>query len=253
MSKAKTRIGTPTADSTRLKMRGKNTLEDVVGVLSFTETFYFIATGRVPSPVQTKCFDACLTILMDHGITGTALVTRLVHQAVPNDIQVPLAAGLLMVGNLHVGTMAGAGRLLKEGMEAGGGREWAADAVARFGAQKRRIPGFGHKHYNPIDPRAQRLFDVAREAGVEGNYIALMQILEKEIEKAMGRHLTLNVTGAMGAVLCEIEFPAELMRAVAVIGRAAGLVAHIREEMEDDTMRAVQAFVNSEIEYEDPL
>jgi len=41
----------------------------------------------MPTPSQTKCLDACLTVLMDHGITPNALVARLVHDSVPEDLQ----------------------------------------------------------------------------------------------------------------------------------------------------------------------
>jgi len=158
-----------------------------------------------------------------------------------------------MVGSKYVGTMAGVGRLLNEGLAKGGDpRAWAAETVARFRENKRHIPGFGHPYYRPTDPRAVRLFEVAEQAAVAGRHIELLEILGEEIDKAAGRHLTLNVTGAMGALLCEIEFPVEVMRAVAIIGRAGGLVAHIREEKSNNVTREVVDFVNSEVEYEDP-
>lgn len=252
MSSVKTHIGTPTSDTERMKMRGKDTLTEIVGERSFSETFFFIVTGRMPEGGELRCFDACLNILMDHGITPNALVARLAHDSAPEDIQVPMAAALLMVGNRFAGTMVGAGRLLAEGMAAGGDpRAWAAETVARHRADKRRIPGFGHPYYYPEDPRAARLFQIAEDSDLEFKHIEMIKILGEEIDKASGKHLTLNVTGAMGAVLSEIGFPAEMMRGVAVIGRAAGLVAHIHEERNNPIAPEVVRFVNS-IEYEDP-
>ena len=252
MSDARTTIGTPTSDTERMRMRGKDTLTEIVGERTFSETFFFIVTSRMPSAAELKCFDACLNILMDHGITPNALVARLAHDSAPEDIQVAMASALLMVGNKFAGTMVGAGRLLAEGMAAGGDpREWAAETVARHRATKRRIPGFGHPYYYPDDPRAARLFQIAEDAGLECKNIDLIKILGEEIDKASGKHLTLNVTGAMGAVLSEIGFPAELMRSVAVIGRAAGLVAHIYEESQNPIVPEVVKLVNS-IPYEDP-
>ena len=61
----------------------------------------------------------------------------------------------------------------------------------------------------------------------------------------------MNVTGALGAVLSEIAFPFEVMRSVAVISRAAGLVAHIYEEKKNPVVPAVSEFVYG-IDYEDP-
>lgn len=252
MARATTRIGSNHTDTKRLQIRGRDTLTEIAGRRTFSETFFLIVAGRLPDAAEAACFDACLTILMDHGLTSSAVVARLTHDAVPDDIQVPVAAGLLLVGNRHVGTMAGAGRLLAEGMAAGGdAHAWAAETVASFRADGRRIPGFGHAHYRPEDPRASRLFEVAEQQGCKGDHISLIHVLGEEIDKAAGRHLTLNVTGAMAAVLGEIGFPVEAMRGVAVVARAAGLVGHIYEEKSNHLTRDIVDFVETEIAYED--
>jgi len=233
-----TEIGSTHSQTDVLTIRGRNTLSEIVGEKSFTETFFFIVTGKMPSAGQTICFDACLTILMDHGLTPSALVARLTADSVPEDMQVAVSAGLLLVANRHVGTMSGAGRLLADGAaHKGEPRSWAAKIVADHRSQKKRLPGFGHPHYYPDDPRAVRLFEVARDAGCYGRHMELIKLLEEEIEASMGKHLPLNVTGAMAAVLGEIGFPVEAMRGVAVVGRAAGLVAHIVEEKQTGLAR----------------
>jgi citrate synthase len=247
-----TRIGTPTSETTKFRMRGKDVLSEIVGHKSFTEAFYFIVSGREPTPGEVRILDACLIILMDHGLTPNALVARLVEDSMPGDVQVPVAAGLLMIGNKFVGTMAGAGQILSEAMAHDGDkREWLAATVARYRADKRFIPGFGHPYYKPEDPRAARLFEIARSNGAEGKYIELVGMLGEEVDKVAGRHLTLNVTGALGAALNEIGFPVDVMRSVAVIGRAAGLVAHIHEEKNNPVVPAVVEFING-IDYVDP-
>ena len=252
MTKPTTRIGTPTSDTGRFRMRGKDVLTEVVGVKSFSETYYFIVTGREPTPGEVAIFDSCLIILMDHGITPNALVARMVEESVPTDIQVPVAAGLLMVGNKYAGTMVGTGEFLRDCMAHDGDKQqWLADTVAGYRAQKRFVPGLGHPYYKPEDPRAERLFEIARNNGAAGDYIELVKMLGAEVDKAAGRHLTLNVTGALGAVLNEIGFPVEVMRAVSVIGRAAGLVAHIYEEKQNPVVPAVVEYVNG-FEYLDP-
>lgn len=245
MTKPATRIGTPTSDTGRFRMRGKDVLSEIVGEKSFSEAFYFIVTGRELAPERIRVFDACMVVLMDHGLTPTALVARLVHDSLPDDVQLPMVAGAMMVGGKFAGTMAGAGALFREGADAEGDkREWAAGVVRRFRERKAFIPGYGHPYYFPTDPRTDRIFEIAEEAGCEDGYIALSRLVGEEIEKARGKPLTLNVTGALGAVLNEIGFPVEVMRSVAAVGRAAGLVAHVREEMTDPIAPAVVDFVN---------
>jgi citrate synthase len=247
----RTKIGTPMSQIDRLVFRGKNTLSDLVGKASFTECVFLGITGKMPTAQQTKVLDACLVILIDHGITPSALVARLVADSVPTDIQVPMAAGLLMVGNKFMGTIAGCGALLAEGIKSDRVPEqWAAETVADHIKRGRRMPGFGHPAYFPDDPRTVRLFEVAKEAGLPGNYIRLVKLLEKEIETQGKRRVPLNATGAIGALLCEIGLPVVSMRGVAVISRSAGLLAHAIEEVETGATPEVMSLVTEAIPYE---
>ena len=137
----KTKIGTPMEQIDRLVFRGKNTLPDLVGKVTFTEATFLGVTGRLPTPQQTKILDACLVILIDHGITPSALVARLVADTVPTDIQVSMAAGLLTIGNKFMGTIAGCGALLSEGVRSDRAPEqWAADTVADHIKRNRMAP-----------------------------------------------------------------------------------------------------------------
>jgi hypothetical protein len=164
--KLATGIGTPTTDTHRLLLRGKDTLRDLVGKVTFTESIFLAVTGTLPAASQTRILDACLVILMDHGITPSALVTRLVADSVPTDLQIPIAAGLLTVGNKFIGTMAGAGALLQKGVTSGLAPEaWAAETVAEYITTKRRFPGFGHPDYFPDDRPRQTARGRDREAG----------------------------------------------------------------------------------------
>ena len=113
------------------------------------------------------------------------------------------------------------------------------------------MPGFGHPHYAPEDPRAQRLFQVAEEAGCAGRGIAAIKALGAAVDAEAGRHLTLNVTGGMAAVLTDIGFPVEAMRGVAVVGRAAGLVGHIIEEKENSLARPLIRYADETFSVDD--
>jgi citrate synthase len=248
----KTRIGTHTTEIDRLVFRGKDTLKDLVGKVSFTECTFLAVTGRMPSGQQTRILDACLVILMDHGITPSALISRLVADTVPDDIQIPIAAGLLTIGNKFMGTIAGAGTLLSRGVASGTAPEtWAAETVADYLKANRRFPGYGHPAYTDHDPRTVRLFAVAEEVGVPGKYVALARLIETEIARQGGRRLPLNATGAIGALLCEIGFPVPAMRGVAVISRTAGLLAHAIEELETGSAGMALSVVQKAIPYSD--
>jgi len=242
-----------TSDAQTITVRGKDLVNELIGRYSFTEILYFLITDRFPSAGQTRVLDACLVTLMEHGFTPTSLVARLIHDSVPGEAQVAMSAGLLAIGSVFVGTMEGCGRILRAGLAAGGDLdEYCRRVVAEHRAAKRALPGFGHPFHKPDDPRPPRLFKVAAEAGMKGDHIALLQRLNAEIDRAFGRHLTINATGAIGALLLEIELPPEAMRGIAVVSRSGGLVGHLLEEQRTHSARKLWALAEEHIPYEDP-
>src|SRR5256885_348762 len=125
-----TRIGTPTSDVSRLVMRGRDVLTELLGKMTFSEAFYFIVTGKDIERKKLPVIDACMIVLMDHGITPTAIVARLLADALPGQSQVGIAAGTMMIGEKLVGTMTGMGSLLLEGVASGKEpRMWARETA----------------------------------------------------------------------------------------------------------------------------
>ena len=238
-----------TSDATSITIRGQSLVDDLIGRRSFTEMVYWLTVGREAGPRETKVLDACLVTLMEHGFTPSAMIARIVADSVPEQIQVPMAAGLLAIGSVFVGTMEGTARLLAEGIDAPDPQAWARETAAAYLDTKRPLPGFGHPHHKPDDPRSPRLFAVAREAGVEGRYIALLETLAAAVDAHAGRHLTVNATGAIGALLLEIGVPVEVMRAMAVISRCGGLAGHIVEEHATKSARTIWRAAEAAVPY----
>jgi citrate synthase len=247
----KTRIATSDAQS--ITVRGRDLVNELIGKHSYTEVLFFLIQNRMPNAGETRVLDACLVTLMEHGLTPSAIVTRLVADNVPDEPQAALAAGLLTVGNVFVGTMEGCARILKIGVETGGdAAAYCRDVVDAHRQDRRALPGFGHPIHKPDDPRPPRLFAIAAEAGCEGRYIALLKQLGAELDRRAGRHLTINATGAIAALLLEIGLPAESLRGIAVVSRAGGLVGHLLEERATHSGRAIWELVDGAIAYEDP-
>jgi citrate synthase len=250
MSDIKTHIAT--ADATSITVRGRDLVRDLMGKVGFTAMIYFLLAGRMPTENQIKVLDACLVTLMEHGWTPTSLIARLAFDSVPSEMQVGIAAGLLAVGNILAGTMEGCGRILAAGVGQSDPQAYCRSVVAEHRAQKKALPGFGHPIHKPDDPRPPRLFAIAREAECEGRYIALLQQLSAELDRAAGRHLTINATGAIAALLLEIGLPPQVMRSIAVISRACGLAGHLAEERETHAARRIWQLVEECIPYEEP-
>lgn len=248
MTKPSTRIGRHTVD--KIYIRGESLVDDLIGKLSFTEMMYFQLMGAKPTAAQTKILDAVLVTLMEHGITPSVIATRMIYDSCPEAVQAAVAAGLLGVGSTFIGTMEGCAANLEEILSAPEGEAARAKAIAqRVRAARKAIPGFGHPHHKPDDPRSPRLLQVAEEAGVPGRHIRALRLLAKEVDEAWGRHLTINATGAVAALLGEIGIPQPIMRGIAVISRSAGLVGHIREEQQVSTARHIWDAASEAVPY----
>lgn len=241
-----------TSDATSITVRGKNLVNELVGHRTFTEMVFFALVHRMPEPGETKVLDACLVVLMEHGWTPSSLVTRLMADSTPGQAQVAIAAGLLAVGDVFAGTMDGCARLLAAGVDVPDTEAWCRETAAYHRANKLPLPGFGHPFHKPDDPRPPRLFAVAKEAGHSGRYVALLQQLGVAFDAAAGRHLTINATGAIAALLLEIGVPPVAMRAVAVVSRAGGLAGHVVEEKQKPAAREIWRLAEHGVPYAEP-
>ena len=237
-----------TSDLTSITVRGRDLVNELVGEMSFTEMLYFLSTGRKPDAGQAKVLDACLVTIMEHGTNPSTIVSRLIADTVPDEPQVAIAAGLLAVGGVFAGTSEQCAAVLLQLKKDGDVRKTAERLIA----SGQPIPGFGHLHHKPDDPRTPKLFAVAEKAGVKQDHMRLLRALGKAIDEIKGRHLTINATGAIGACLLEIGLPPEVMRGIAVVSRAGGLIGHLLEEQRTHVARRVWALVDRDVPYEDP-
>jgi citrate synthase len=85
-----------------------------------------------------------------------------------------------------------------------------------------------------------------------GGHIALLRTLGEAVDAAYGRHLTINATGAIAALLLEIGMPVPIMRGIAVVSRSAGLAGHLVEEQQTHAAREIWRLAEMHIPYEDP-
>lgn len=238
LPKASTALCTYTNEA--IFLRDKSLVDDLIGKVDFTEGMYFLIFGRMPTKAQRRILDAVLVTLMEHGMTPSAIAARMVYGSGPEALQAGVAAGLLAVASQFVGTMELAAKLLREIVADEGGMEAAARRIAEaHRREKRPMPGFGHHLHKPDDPRTPKLLALAEAEGVEGRHIRALRALAAEVDRASGRHITINATGAIAAVLSEIGVEPAIMRGFALISRAAGLVAHIREEQQNPAMRTI--------------
>jgi citrate synthase len=245
-----TAIATSTTED--VFVRGKSLCKELIGKLTFTEMLFFQVLGRVPTAAETRVVDACLVTLTEHGLTPSALAARLVYSSSSEAVQPAIAAGLLAVGNRFVGTMDGCGKLLERLVASPDLHGEARRIAAEHKAERLPVPGFGHPQHKPDDPRSLRLLEIAREAGVSGKYVRALEALARAVDEAFEKHVTVNATGAVAALLGDCGVPQEIMRGFAVVARCAGLVGHVHEEQTKPAMRAIWEAGDRAVPYEDP-
>jgi citrate synthase len=234
----RTSLGRSTPES--ITVRGRDLAHDLMGRVTFSDVAFLLASGRTPSMGESTLFSAILVSLADHGLTPTALAARLTYTGAPEAIQGALAAGLLGGGSVFLGPVEDTARFLDEVLAAIG-RAHPGDATLRAAADDavrtalrsgRRIPGLGHPIHTRTDPRVPRLYQLARETGLIGPHLRLLEHVGAAHSEQTSNPLPINGAGAAGAALADLGFPATIARGFALVARAAGLIGHLAEEAE---------------------
>jgi citrate synthase len=225
------------SNAERIVVRGHDLPTEVLGHMDLAAFSFLQLTGRRPTDEQARVYNALLITLVEHGLTPSALAARLTYAGAPESLQAAVAAGLCGLGSVFVGTTEGSAQMLAGALadDADGSvdLEQAADRiVAGFRERKQLVPGLGHPFHKPIDPRTPRLFEIAAECGLRGRYCDLMEQVAVAAERASGKALPVNATGAIGALCNELGLPLKAVRGLGVMARAIGLVGHILEESE---------------------
>ena len=107
-----------------------------------------------------------LVAIAEHGLMPTNVAARMTLAADPGSLQGAVAAGILGAGRCSSGTAEECALLLERGARRDrrrAGRERVSRA--RLAA---KVPGFGHPVHRPVDPRAERILELADERGVSG-------------------------------------------------------------------------------------
>src|SRR4051794_15572207 len=178
----------------RVEVRGRDLTGDLMGRLSFTEYFHLLLTGDEPTADQRYFLDLLLIAIAEHGMMPTNVAARMTLAADPGSLHGAVAAGILGCGPVILGTSEECARLLVDArgrVETGeAAPDVAAEIVRRIRAASAKLPGFGHPVHKPLDPRAERILELAGERGVSGPHVALARELRDAAAKEYGRPLT---------------------------------------------------------------
>jgi citrate synthase len=234
------------AYSDRVEVRGRDLTGDLMGRVTFTEYFHLLLTGREPTDDQRFFLDLLLVAIAEHGMMPSNVAARMTLAADPESLQGAVAAGILGAGPVVLGTSEECARLLEEAVASR--REPAAVARAIHAAGG-KIPGFGHPVHRPVDPRAERILELADERGVSGEHVAFGRGLRDAVAETWEQPLPMNVSMPIAAVMLDLGFPSAAVKAVPILARTAGLLAHLAEEQQQPLGFQLAAKAEEAVEY----
>jgi citrate synthase len=192
----------------------------------FGDVVYLLLTGELPRGNEGRLVEAILVACCEHSLASPSVdaVRFVASSGVP--LQTAVAAGVSAIGDVHGGAMEPCAEILRAAVA----RSLEPEEVfAELKKNKRRLPGYGHPvHTN--DPRVSVLFSLAEAWNLAGPHKVYAQRLEQASAKHIGRHLNLNVDGAIAALLCDLGIDPRLGKTFFIVARCAGYAAHAYEQ-----------------------
>lgn len=206
----------------RHRIRGQD-LSDLINHRSLSELVFLLWRGDFPTQKERSLLESMFVAVVEHGVASPSIYVPRVVASTGNPLNAALAAGVLTIGETHGGAVEAAALMLAS-------EQSAEEIVAERLAEKRVVPGLGHKVYTAEDPRAVALFNKAKSLGFPCRAFEKAYAIEASLERAKGKKLPLNVDGAIAACLLELRFDPHYGKAFFIVPRLVGMAAHVIEE-----------------------
>ena len=239
-------------EGNRIIVRGRDLIE-LMRHGSYSDVVGLLLGGHSPDEGERRLIDTMLIAIADHGAGAPSAATA--RMAATGNRQAPeaaVAAGILAIGDAHAGAGTACMTIIRDALARAARESRSLDDVARTVAidardAGHRLPGLGHRIYSE-DPRSTVLFEMAERYGKSGQGIAFMRALQAAVAETI-KPLPINVDGAIAGVLHDLGYPAVTAKLIFIVGRTAGLAAHVMEEY----TRERPLRVRIPVEYDGPL
>lgn len=192
----------------------------------FLSVIWLTWTGVLPTEPQRRILGACFVACVDHGEAPPSAQAARIVASCGKPLADAVAAGILTLGPRHGNAAGAASAWMREAIRSGHSADMV---VAQAFEEKRRLPGLGHPEYD-VDPRAMKLFEIAKAALPTMPHTDLALEVSRVFSTQKGKALPVNIDGALGAVVADMDAPSELADAIFIASRTVGLVAHARDE-----------------------
>jgi len=224
---------TPTIVSTFDRLRNGRPVVEGDPNLSFAANFLYTLTGKRPDDLMEHAFDVALTLHADHELNASTFAAR-VTAATLSDIYSSITSAIgALKGPLHGGANQDVIKILLDA----GTPERAVAKVKEMLAQKKKIPGFGHRVYHTEDPRATHLRVLSEELGRRTGHTD-MYLMSRLVEDTIKqeKHLNANVDFYSASTYYSLGIPVDLFTPVFAISRMSGWTAHVLEQYSNNRL-----------------
>ena len=201
--------------------------------LSTAENFLWMLTGEDPDRYVARIFDICLILHAEHTINASTFAVLVAGSTLASPYSVVASGIATLSGPLH----GGANQAVVKMLEEIGTADKAEAYIDGLVKQKKKIWGFGHREYNVKDPRAVILEHLMRKLveykeGRVGPLFEIAQAVEKAATDRLGaKGVYPNVDFYSGVLYQEMGIAPDQFTSIFAIARAAGWLAHWKEQL----------------------
>ena len=201
--------------------------------LGEAEHFLWLLKGTEPNPAEAHILDVAYILHADHGMNASTFAGRVTASTLSDMYSAITTALGTLKGPLHGGANEAVIEMLKEIGEEENVEAYINDKLARH----EKIFGMGHRVYKTLDPRAPQLRRIAirlTQTIGEPKWIRMSDMIAKMMRSR--KNLNANVDFYSATVYYSLGIPTRMFTTVFAIARAAGWVAQILEQLEDNTL-----------------
>ena len=202
--------------------------------LSHAANFLLMLNGAAPSKTAERALDIALILHADHELNASTFAAR-VTAATLSDMHSAITSAIgTLKGPLHGGANEAVFKILKE-IDANGADP--VEYVKGLLAQKKKIPGFGHRVYHTEDPRATHLRQMSRDLGHSSGDPRWFEYSQKieEFVKA-DKKLNANVDFYSASTYHTLGIDVDLFTPIFAVSRIGGWTAHVIEQLDDNRL-----------------
>ena len=213
--------------------KGKNLIEPDKS-LSHSANLLLQLNGTKPSSTAERALDIALILHADHELNASTFAAR-VTAATLSDMHSAITSAIgALKGPLHGGANEAVFQIL-QGID----RSKADPIVYVKGmlAQKKKVPGFGHRVYHTEDPRATHLRKMSHDLGESSGQRQWYDMSEKiEHFVKAEKKLNANVDFYSASTYHTLGIDLDLFTPIFAVSRISGWTAHVIEQLDDNRL-----------------